>query len=183
MIVLGLVGEKGSGKETFVNFLKEVTTKKILHVRFSDILKQTLMLWGLPVTRANLQKLAVVMDENFGKGSVTRALFEQLQGADSEVVVLDGIRWETDLALLRKFKNNKLIYITADVKLRFERLKKRGEKEEEITASYNQFLKEEKAKNELLIPKFGKSADFKIENNASLEEYRKKVKQLAESLF
>lgn len=178
MLIIGLVGEKGSGKETFVNFLKEVTDKKILHVRFSDILKQTLMLWNLPVTRANLQLLAQVMDNNFGEGSLTKALLEQIKGSDAEIIILDGIRWETDLNLLRKFKSNKLIYITADIKLRFERLKKRGEKEEENTVSFNQFLEEEKAKNELLIAEFGKDADFKIENGGSLKEFREKVQNL-----
>ena len=49
--VIGLVGEKGSGKQTFVNFLKEILRLaplaqdySIRQVRFSDILAQTLLM-------------------------------------------------------------------------------------------------------------------------------------------
>jgi dephospho-CoA kinase len=51
MIVLGLVGEKGSGKQTFSDFLKKAAKgKKIAHMRFSDILRETLELWSLELT-------------------------------------------------------------------------------------------------------------------------------------
>ncbi len=180
MQIIGLVGEKGSGKDTFAKYLSEISEQKINHIRFSDLLKQTLKLWDLPITRANLQKLAQVL-EDFGSGTVAHGLEKQINETDAEIIILDGIRWKPDVELLKKFPKHKLVYITADPKLRFERLRNRGEKIGESEMSYQQFLEEEKAPNELLIPEIGSGADLKIENNGSIEEFDSQIKEFSES--
>lgn len=63
------------------------------------------------------------------------------------------------------------------LQVRFERLKIRQEKVGEAK-TFEQFMKEEKAKNEIYIPRIGKKADFKIENNGTLEEFRQQVNKL-----
>lgn len=174
MQIIGLVGEKGSGKDTFAKYLQEISDKTVAHIRFSDLLKQTLKLWDLPQTRANLQKLAQVLEE-FGSGTVAHGLEKQIQSTKADIIILDGIRWNPDVELLNKFPEHKLVYITADPKLRFQRLKNRGEKDDEANLSYEQFQEEEKAPNELLIPEIGSEADHKIENNGSIEDFKKQV--------
>src|SRR3989344_2280533 len=174
MMIIGLVGEKGSGKDTFAKYLQEISDKSVAHTRFSDLLKQTLNLWDLPVTRANLQKLAQVL-ENFGTGTVAHGLEKQIQKSEADIIILDGIRWKPDIELLKKFPKYLLVYITADPKLRFERLKSRGEKDGEAAMSFEQFLEEEKAPNELLIPEIGSEADDKIQNNGPIEDFKKQV--------
>jgi len=180
MQIIGLVGEKGSGKDTFAKYLQEISEKSVAHIRFSDLLKQTLNLWDLPVTRANLQKLAQILEE-FGSGTVAHGLEKQIQSTEAEIIILDGIRWKPDVELLKKFPNHLLIYITADPKLRFERLKQRGEKDGEADMSYEQFLEEEKAPNELLIPEIGSEADYKIQNNTSLDVLKKSAQDFCEA--
>lgn len=182
MLLIGLVGEKGSGKDTFSKYLTQISDQKISHIRFSDLLKETLKLWDIEVTRANLQKLAQVLEE-FGEGTVAKGIEKQLKNTDAEIVILDGIRWKPDVALLRKFPNHKLIYITADPKLRFERLKSRGEKVGESEMTYGQFLEEETAPNELLISEIGAHADIKIENNGTIEEFDRKIEDLCSTLL
>lgn len=181
MLLIGLVGEKGSGKDTFSKYLQAISTKKITHIRFSDLLKQTLKLWDLPTTRHNLQKLAQVL-EDFGSGTVAHGIEKQIKETETDIVILDGIRWTPDVELLNKFPHHKLVYITADPKLRFQRLKKRGEKDGESQMSYEQFQQEEKAPNELLIPEIGSKANFKIENNESIEEYEQQIKDFYNTL-
>lgn len=182
MQIIGLVGEKGSGKDTFAKFFKEIIkAKKVVHIRFSDLLKQTLKIWDIPQTRANLQKLAQVLEE-FGPGTVAHGIEKQIQETNAEIIILDGIRWKPDIELLKKFPNNLLIYITADLKHRFERLKSRGEKTDEAEMSFKQFQREEKAPNELLIPEIGAKADIKIINNGSIEDFEKQVEKLVSKL-
>lgn len=177
MQIIGLVGEKGSGKETFGNFLMEAAIgKKVLRIRFSDILNYTLKLWDIPQTRENLQKLAVVMDTGFGDGTLTHSIKSQIESTVADIIILDGVRWETDEILVRNFPKNFLVYITADPKIRFKRLKVRQEKLNEAK-TFEQFIKEEAAKNELLIPKIGGRADVKIENNGSFEQLKKEVEK------
>ena len=185
-LVIGLVGEKGSGKETFGDFFEEAAKQSelsVLRIRFSDVLIQTLQLWSLEPSRENLQKLAVVMKDGFGPDTLTHAISELIKNSKADLIVIDGVRWLPDRDLIRKFPENKLVYITATQELRFERLKTRTltyRKNE--TQSFEQFIKEEGAENELYIPLIGEQADFKIENNADLEDFETKVKKLYLSL-
>lgn len=178
-IIIGLVGEKGGGKETFGDILiKLLPNKRIARVRFSDLLAETLLLWSIPNTRENLQDLAIAMDKQFGEGTLTRAVQERIKKLSADIILLDGVRWMSDAELIRSFPKNYLIYITAPFKLRFERLKKRKQKSDEVTLTFKQFLYEENRKTELDIPKIAKKADFKIENNSTLLEFRGKIKSL-----
>jgi dephospho-CoA kinase len=182
MQIIGLVGEKGSGKDTFSKYLTEISDKKIAHIRFSDLLKETLKLWDIELTRANLQKLAQLL-EDFGPGTIAHGLEKQIQKTEAEIIILDGIRWKPDIELLKKFPNHKLVYITANPKFRFERLKSRGEKVGESEMSYEQFLKEETAPNEVLIAEIGADADLKIVNNGSIEEFDQEIKNFCASFL
>lgn len=183
-LIIGLVGEKGSGKQTFVNFLKEILPDKtIRQVRFSDILAQTLLIWDLPITRFNLQKLAIMMNATFGQTALANAAKFSIEGDLANVIIFDGIRRAQEAKLVNVMKNHLLIYITADQNLRYQRLKKRSEKVGEVGLTFEQFLEEEKSKAEEQISILGKKADLKIENNGSLEEFKDKTKKLAQSLL
>ncbi len=183
MIVIGLVGEKGSGKETFSKFLKDLCpADQIAHIRFSDILKDTLEDWDLPTSRENMQHLAVIMNQGFGEGTLTHAVYQRISKLKKKIIILDGVRWKSDVELLERFPKHFLIYITADLEARFKRLKKRAEKNGEDKATMDQFLREEKAPNELLIPEIGAQADVKIENNKTLNELKLEVEQFYQTL-
>ncbi len=182
-LIIGLVGEKGSGKETFGNILKGLIPQKdIYRIHFSDILIETLDLWDISKTRGNLQILAQYMDK-FGTGLLSKAIKKRVENSKAEIIIVDGIRWQSDFEMLKSFQKNLLVYITADLQLRYERTKKRREKAFEEAASFEQFIKEEKAKNETLIPKIGEKADYKIINNGSLEEFKLAVEQFLKFLL
>ncbi|MBI4039006.1 AAA family ATPase [Candidatus Daviesbacteria bacterium] len=174
--VIGLIGEKGSGKQTFVNFIKLISPRlNIRQVRFSDILSQTLMVWDIPITRANLQKLSLVMNDAFGSQALANAARFSIEGDTSDIIIFDGIRRKTEYKLVKEMQNSLLIYITADQKLRYERLNKRSEKVGEVGLTYAQFLEEEKSKAESLISGLGSKADLKIVNNLTLSDFKKAV--------
>ena len=139
---------------------------------------ETLQAWEIPTSRANLQNLAIIMDEQFGKGTLTSATSKRIQNGKADVVILEGIRWATDVKMLKKFENSILVYVTADPKTRFERMRKRKEKVGEKDLTFERFKHEEKAKTETDIPKLGKKADFLIENNGTFEEFREKVREV-----
>lgn len=182
--VIGLVGENGSGKDTFTTFFQaEAAPKKVEKVRFSDVLTETLNAWDIPLTRANLQNLAIIMDGQYGKGTLTHATSQRIHNNTSDIIILEGIRWATDVEMLKSFEKSILVYITADPKVRFDRMKARKEKVGERDLTYERFRQEEKAKTELDIPILGKKADFKIENNGSFKEFREKVKEFYNTLI
>ena len=176
-IIVGLVGEKGGGKETFVQYLKTISPLSIGHFRSSDILAETLDLWNIPKTRINLQDLAITMNNQYGLGSLTKAMENRLLKSSAVVSIVDGIRWETDETMIRSFSENYLIYITATPETRYKRLKERSEKVGEKGLSWEQFMSEEQKKTEIYIPGIGLRADFRIENNSLLEEFTKQIQE------
>lgn len=177
MKTIGLIGEKGSGKETFITLLKELLPdKKIKRVSTSAFLGETLSLWNLDKTRSNLQQMAIVMDKSFGKGTLTNALRSQIENADSDIVIYDSIRWESDLRLIRSFPENLVLCITAEPKIRFGRIKKRAQKKGEVNLTFERFQEEEKVATETQIPELASKSDLKIENNGNLSEFKLKIK-------
>ena len=171
-LIIGLVGEMGSGKETFGKILEEnLSGHRVARFTFSHLLRETLGLWDIEPTRENLQKLARVMDDGFGEGTLTHAARRQIDIMEADVIIVDGIRWESDYTLIRSFPRNVLIYITASPQIRFERLRARKEKTGESAMTWEQFQEVSQARNELSIPTIGARADEQIENNGSLEEF------------
>lgn len=183
MIVIGITGEIGSGKDTFSNHLIKIAKgKKIIRTRFSDILKETLTLWDLPHSRHNLQYLAIIMDKQYGKGTLTHAISERIKKIKADIVLVEGVRWLTDVPLIRSFDDNRLVYITADLQKRFLRVKKRAEKVDEKSLTISRFRAEDKALTETHIERIGRSADVKIENNSSIATFKKKIETFYKDL-
>lgn len=176
--IIGVTGENGAGKDNFTTFLRAAAAPTLVaKLHFSDILYDTLNLWGIKTSRANLQNMAIIMDRTYGKGTLTAATEARIKKKKAEIIVVEGVRWKTDVPMIRSFEKNILVYITADPKIRYERMLKRGAKKGETETSYEQFLKEEKAGTEIEIPEIGAEADVKIENNGSIDEFRKKVEK------
>lgn len=182
-LVIGLVGEKGGGKGSFFAVLKEILPdRKIEKVSSSDLLANTLNLWSIPKERENFIKLVATMNQGFGERTVTNALYNMVQNSQAEIVIIDSIRLQSDYDMLRKFPNSTLLYITADSKIRYDRTRSRGEKTGESDATFEEFMKQEEAHTEKLIPRFGSKSDYTINNNGSFEQFKKNVKSFADYL-
>lgn len=180
-LIIGLTGEKGSGKGTFIKELQKLATNlSIVRIASSDVLGSTLDLWGIEKTRRNLQDLAIVMDKHYGSGTLTCAVKHRIEETIADIIIFDGVRWQTDVDMIRSFPNSLVIYITSPVNERYRRTHGRGEKVDEKTASFEKFMEEEKVETEVQIPIIGKSADIVIENTGSFTKYKKKIEKVFE---
>lgn len=183
-LIIGLFGEKGGGKETFTQLLTKVLpNKKIAGIRTSLILKKTLLLWNLPDIRENYSTLVINMEQQFGPGALARANKKLIEEIDADIVVVDGIRREPEVELVKSFDPHILVYLTAEAKVRFERLKSRGEKINERNMSFAQFQAEEALATEQLITQMGQKADIKIVNNGQIAEFKQSVQKFAEEVL
>lgn len=177
--VIGIVGEKGSGKGTFPKILQEILAdKRIVRTTFSDIMTETLNIWGIERSRENYIKLVVSLRDSFGPNVLADAVKKRVLELDGDVIIVEGMRWMADLEMIKSLEG-KILYITADSKIRYERTKLRGEKAGETTTSFEEFMKEENAPTEVDIPKIASAADFTINNNGSLEEFKTQVQSFA----
>jgi dephospho-CoA kinase len=182
-IIIGLIGEKGSGKGTVSDYLLE--KYGAVHFGTSKILRRTLEDLHLPVTRDNLVKLALVLKEGYGSSVIIDSLIQDMENSDADLIIADGIRMHGDVEPFRKKyqENFCLVYVTADLKLRYERTKMRKEKDGEEDATLEQFLEEEGRLTELSIHEIGRHAEFKLNNNGTAEELKKQTDEMMKKIL
>ncbi len=202
-LVVGLAGLPLAGKETVAIKLEELFHADGVTVsrhRFSDILRDTLDLWGMPHGRANEQMLAQIMQRpgggpdgatpGFPPGVLARAVKARLLKNPADVGILDGMRWDVDEKMMKEFPADGVksvtVYIFADDDHRYARLVARN-RSGEATTTREQFAELNRQPNEIFIPEIGSRADIKLTNNyATVSEferdieavYREKIKEL-----
>ncbi len=178
MKTIALVAEKGAGKGLFVEIIKRLMPdKRIVSVRFSDVLCDILDILGKEKSRHNISTLATVLRDAFqDEGLLTSVMRTRLQGMDADIVFLDGLRKEKEISLVRE-RDGLLVYIAADARIRFERSSQRAEKSDEMGMTWEQFNAQEQMATEVSIRNIGETlADVKLENNGTVEEFERVVK-------
>jgi dephospho-CoA kinase len=74
--------------------------------------------------------------------------------------------------------NFQLIYVTADMKLRYERTKLRKEKDGEDKMTWQGFIAEEARLTEVAIHEVGLQADYTINNDDGPQELEAQIKEV-----
>jgi dephospho-CoA kinase len=175
-IILGFVGPIASGKGTACRYLKERYQAETY--RFSTMLYDILNRVNIETNRENLQKVSSVLRETFGDDLMAKTIAHDVTQAQSEVVSVDGVRREPDIKYLKQIPGFFLVAINAEPKTRYERLIKRGEKPDDNTKTYEQFLEDDKKEAERQIIGVAAKADFKIDNNGSIEELHNQIEKI-----
>ena len=159
-IILGFVGEIASGKGTGAKYLED--KYKATSHRFSTPLRDVLDRLYIEINRKNMQDVSRVLREQFGQNTLARVISEDVKNDSSDILIVDGIRRFEDIEYLKTLPEFKLIYITTDIKTRYDRLLKRCENKDDENKTFEQFEKDHEAETELEIPKIGAKADYKI---------------------
>lgn len=175
--VVGLAGRMGSGKTVVSDYLCRKYGAK--QMRFSQILVDVLKRLHLPPTRENLQKLGHVLRVSVGETVVVDAFREDLKAIDSDVVVIDGVRYHNEVDLVKSFPRNILVYLDASPRLRYERCVSRGEKGEK-NISFEDFVAAEQRETERYLDEIKAAADYVIVNEGTLEELYRRVDEIME---
>lgn len=175
-IILGFVGQAGSGKGTAGNILKEKYGAAVF--TFSDILNDILKRLFLPPSRDNLIILSQVLRQGFGQSILANAMEKQVASTESDMVVVDGIRRLEDIEDLSKNPAFHLVEMVAAPELRYERLKKRNQKPGEAEMTWEDFLAMGQRETELTIAKVSETAQLKIDNEGDVPALEKQLDEL-----
>lgn len=179
-VIIGLVGQAGCGKGTMADLLQQ--TYGAGYFRFSAILSSILERLALEKTRERFTALSETLRKTFGEDVLSYAIANDALNAPQEIVVIDGIRRVEDIVGLEPLPLFKLVAIDADPKLRYERMKARGEKASEKNFTWEQFLAEEQLPTELTIPFVMKRASKTLLNNGTREELETTVHSFMQEL-
>lgn len=178
-LIIGFVGQAGSGKGTAAHLLQEKYNATVF--TFSDILTDILNRLFLPSTRDNLVNMSITLRQGFGQNILAKAMSRQIDNSQADIVVVDGIRRLEDIEDLRTNPNFHLIEITVDPKIRFERLKKRNQKPGESEMTWEEFLAVGQKETEVTIAKVAEQAQIKLNNEGEIKELEAQLQKLIES--
>lgn len=175
-IILGLVGEIASGKDTVGRHLVKKYGAKV--ISFSDPLRDTLDRFYLPKTRLNLANLGHTLRQTFGEDILSQTVAAEIKASKKQIIVLPNVRLRHDLKHLEHEPGFKLVAILTEQKTRFERLRKRRQNADDKTKTWQQFLADSELPTEKQIRKLAKEAEFSLDNNGSRAVLYRQVDQM-----
>jgi dephospho-CoA kinase len=174
--IIGLVGEIASGKDEAAKFLtKEYGS---ITASFSQPLRDTLDILGLPQDRDNMINLGIDLRERFGQDILAKAVLRMVNKSDAPVACLPNVRLLSDITVFENLPGFHLIRIDADEDVRFKRLCNRGQNPDDATKTWEEFLVDSQKPTEIAIRETAKHAQFSIENNTCIANLHKQVRAI-----
>ncbi len=90
-----------------------------------------------------MQELSRLIRESYGQESIARIAKAEVENSGSRISIIDGVRRLEDIGPFRELSNFFLIYVDADVRVRYGRIVQRAENSGDAEKSYEAFLEEE----------------------------------------
>ncbi len=180
-IIIGLVGPIASGKDVSKKFIEDNYGAN--SHRFSTMLRDILQRLYLDINRENMQNLSFDIRQRFGEDIMAKVIATDLKNDQHEIVIIDGVRRMADISKLKNFPNFYLISIDAKPKIRYNRLVKRQENIDDNNKTFSQFISDSQAESEKEIPIVMAKAQYKIDNNSSLEALYKQLKDIMKEII
>jgi dephospho-CoA kinase len=175
-MIIGIAGENASGKDTVTKCLVEKYGAS--HHKFSGVLRDVLDRLGLEQSRKNIDTASTVLRQAFGDDLLSRAICAEVERDESPLVVIDGVRRESDLSCVRNVPGFRLVYVDAAMEKRYQRITRRNENVDDSTKTWEDFLEESQAEPQLRIRDLKGIADCVVDNNGTLEELCRQVDEL-----
>jgi dephospho-CoA kinase len=113
----------GAGKSTIADGLK---SKGFDVINMGNAVRAEAKKRNLEPTGKNLGKLMLELREKNGPGAIAELIIGQITKSTSSVIVIDGIRSNAEIDVLRKIGKVKILAIHASTNTRFSFLTKRG---------------------------------------------------------
>jgi dephospho-CoA kinase len=169
--IIGLVGRQGAGKGAAADILKEVYGAQVF--RFSAVLTDIVDRLSIPRSRENLTNLSEMLRKTFGEDALSYAVGRDVLASPAELVIIDGIRRIEDIAAFEPQPNFRLLEVAAPAKVRFDRMKGRGEKVGESSMDWSDFEAQERFPTELSIAAVAARAWKAIDNAGDQADLRR----------
>ncbi len=184
MIIIGVTGTLGAGKGTVVDYL--VQNKDFKHFSARAFLIEEMEKRGLENNRDNMVFVGNdLREKNNSTSFIADELFKRALESGQNCVI-ESLRTAGEIESLRKKGIFILLAVDADSKIRYGRVKQRLASTDYV--SFEKFLSDEEREmtsndpNKQNLKKCIEMADFKIENNGTIEELNLKIEEILKSL-
>ncbi len=115
-LIVCLTGMPGAGKSTIAAGLEK---KGFTSINMGDAVRAEAKRRNLDPSGQNLGKLMLELREKNGQGAVAELIKDKIVNSKSDVVVIDGVRSNAEIEVLKKITQVKLLAIHASTDTRF----------------------------------------------------------------
>ena len=123
----------GAGKSTIAEGLKP---KGYEIINMGNAVREEAKKRNLESTRENLGKLMLELREKNGPGAIAELVKPQIESSTADVILIDGVRSNDEIQILKKFGTVKLLAVHASTDTRFDFLQKRGRSDDPQTKEH-----------------------------------------------
>jgi len=123
----------GAGKSTITEGLKP---KGYEIINLGNAVREEAKKRNLDPTRENLGKLMLELREINGAGAIAELVKPIIESSNANVLLIDGVRSNNEIQVLRKLGTVKLLAIHASTDTRFNFLQKRGRSDDPQTKEH-----------------------------------------------
>ena len=171
-LIVCLTGMPGAGKSTIAEGLQH---KGYEIINMGNVVREEAKKRNLESTRENLGKLMLELREKNGHGAIAELVKPQIESSSSNVILIDGVRSNDEIQVLKKCGTVKLLAVHASTDTRFDFLQKRGRSDDPQTKQHF----EERDNRELGV---GISNSIALSDNA-ISNVGKTKEELIEQTF
>ncbi|MDH3395287.1 MAG: AAA family ATPase [Nitrosopumilus sp.] len=132
-LIVCLTGMPGAGKSTIAEGLKP---KGYEIINMGNAVREEAKKRNLESTRENLGKLMLELREKNGSGAIAELVKPQIESSTADVILIDGVRSNDEIQVLKKFGTVKLLAVHASIDTRFDFLQKRGRSDDPQTKEH-----------------------------------------------
>ena len=123
----------GAGKSTIAEGLK---LKGYEIINMGNAVREEAKRRNLESTRDNLGKLMLELRERNGPGAIAKLVKSKIESSKGNTILIDGVRSNDEIQVLRKFGIVKLLAVHASTDTRFNFLQKRGRSDDPQTIEH-----------------------------------------------
>lgn len=177
-MILGVTGTNGAGKGAVVEYL--VSKKGFTHYSARSLFMEEVARRGLPTNRDTITDTANDLRAKHGPAYAVETLLANAQARGGDAAI-ESIRTLGELEVLRR-AGGRLIAVDTDPRIRYERVVLRGSETDKI--DFDTFIAQEARElrsddpNKQNLLGVIAHADYRLENNGTLEELHAKLDAL-----
>ena len=182
-MLIGITGRIAGGKGVVSDFFRE---REFRYLSLSQEVREEAKKRNIPMERKNLQDLGNTIRNEEGSEALAKRIIKKID--KNKNYLIDGIRNTGEVNELKRVfgKEFYLLSIDADLRIRWKNLQKRGKKSDPKT--FEEFLEadkrdfQENLENGQQVKKCMDLADYSILNNSTIENLRKKLKDICKKI-
>jgi dCMP deaminase len=181
-MIIGLTGRNASGKGEAANFLK---SKGFTFYSLSDVIREEVGRLGLEITRNNLIATGRDLRAKHGTAFLAEQILQRL--ASDQNYVIDSFRHPDEVNAFRQRPDFSLLFISAPVEIRFDRIKQRARENDPETMEEFLALEAAEATSHDVegqnLTATEALADFVINNDSSIEALHQNLSQITQRIL